>query len=311
MLWELHAILGALTFLIGTIVGSFLNVCIYRIPWQKSVIWPESRCPNCLAAIAVRDNIPIVGWLALGGACRNCRQRISARYPLIELLVGLLFLGVYLADVATMPRGMIGPDPGVLALRATYHLILVALLVAATFIDYDLYRIPDEVTVPGMVLGLALGTLEPGIRPAPGSASTPWDGFLYGLVGWAVGGGLIWFVRILGRLVFRREAMGFGDVTLMAMIGAFLGWQATLLTLFMGAILGLVHAGWKLLALAGKWLRGHKIRGSDREIPFGPYLSMAATTLMLSWPWLWSGWARGVFSAYMMVFSYILGYRVD
>ena len=307
MYWELHAILGTLTFLLGTVVGSFLNVCIYRIPWEKSVIWPESRCPKCLAAIAPRDNVPILGWLALGGACRNCRQRISARYPLIELLVGLLFLAVYLVDVATASRAMIGPAPAVPALRAAYHMALLAFLVAATFIDYDLWIIPDEVTLPGMAIGLLMAALVPAIRPELPPTATWWDGLRIGLIGWAVGGGIVWSVRILGGLAFRKEAMGFGDVTLMAMIGAFLGWQAAILTLFLGAMLGLVHALGKLAILAGKWLAGRKISGADRELPFGPYLSMAAVLLMLGWPWLWPGWARNFFETLAVVFWWLLG----
>ena len=307
MYWELHAILGGLTFLLGTVVGSFLNVCIYRIPWEKSVIWPPSRCPRCLAGIAPRDNIPILGWLALGGACRGCRGRISARYPLIEFLVGLLFLGVYLADVVPASRVLIGTAPLVPALRAGYHMLLVAFLVAATFIDYDLWVIPDEVTLPGMALGLILGALVPGVHPDLPPTATAWDGLRLGLIGWAVGGGLVWAVRIVGGLVFRREAMGFGDVTLMAMIGAFLGWQAVFLTLFLGAILGLAHALGKLPILVGKWLAGRQHSGTDHEIPFGPYLSMAAILLMLTWTRYWSGWSRGLVADLSDVFWWLLG----
>src|SRR3954471_20156619 len=101
--------LGGFVFAVGTVVGSFLNVCIYRIPWEKSVIWPGSHCPNCLAAIESRDNVPIVGWALLGGACRSCRWPIPARYPLIELLVGLLFVAVYLVD-GLLPRGIVRDD---------------------------------------------------------------------------------------------------------------------------------------------------------------------------------------------------------
>ena len=308
MYWELHAILGGLTFLLGSVVGSFLNVCIYRIPWQKSVIWPESRCPCCMAAILPRDNIPILGWLVLGGACRNCRKPISARYPSIEFLVGALFLGIYLLDVAATPRAMIGPDPAALAVRAAYHLILVALLVTATFIDFDLFVIPDEVTVPGMIFGLGLPLLMPGIRPEPSWAATPAEAMKIGLVGWAVGGGLIWAIRIFGRLAFRREAMGFGDVTLMAMIGAFLGWQATILIPFLASILGLAHALVKLVGLIGKWISGRSISGADREIPFGPYLSMAALLLLFTWPRLWPGWARPFFESLASAAWFLMGF---
>jgi len=304
---EVHAILGLLVFATGTVVGSFLNVCIYRIPWQKSVIWPDSRCPRCLSAIAARHNVPILGWLSLGGKCRSCRLPISARYPLVEALVGVLFVAIYLADVAAVPRGLTGPEAAMLGLRAAYHMTLVALLVAATFIDFDLFVIPDEVTVTGMVLGLAAGTLTPWVRPDTGSGATSWEGFVVGMTGLLVGGGLVWGVRIAAGLALRREAMGFGDVTLLAMIGAFLGWQAAVLTFFLAPFFGLLPALAKLIGVTWKAIRGRKSSGADHELPFGPYLSMAALTLTLGWPWIWSGWAKNLFAAFPVVFYYVLG----
>ncbi len=295
---------GLWIFAVGAVVGSFVNVCVYRIPWQKSVIWPASHCPKCLNPIAARDNVPIVGWLFLRGACRRCGLPISARYPLIEALVGLLFVAVYLTDIVFGARGMLGGDD---FLRMLYHLVLLSLLVVATFIDYDLFIIPDEVTVTGMVLGLLLGAIVPDVRPEPGTASTFGGGLAVGLLGWAVGGGLVWAVRIVAGLALRREAMGFGDVTLMAMIGAFLGWQAAVLTFFIAPFFGLAHAVWKLVLMAGKILARRNISGADREIPFGPYLSLAALTLMLSWPWLWPGWARPLFSTLTELFRFLLG----
>ncbi len=243
----------------------------------------------------------------LGGACRNCRLPISPRYPAIEFLVGLLFVGVYLLDVAAAPRALIGPDPASLGIRAVYHLILVSLLVVATFIDFDLFIIPDEVTIPGMLLGLGLPLLAPGVRPDPSWAVNAWDALKIGLVGWAVGGGLIWAIRIFGRIVFRREAMGFGDVTLMAAIGGFLGWQAAVLIPFLAALLALAHALWKLVILVGKWLRGRSISGSDREIPFGPYLSLATLILLYFWPRFWPGWARRFFADLISAAWFLLG----
>ncbi len=288
----LHLILGCGLFAIGTVVGSFLNVCIYRIPWQKSVVWPDSRCPKCLHSIAARDNVPILSWVFLGGACRHCGLPIAARYPAVEALVGLLFAGAYVTDVAFGPRSYWGEMPSFLAVVLFYHLILIALLIAATFIDYDLWTIPDEIPVTGIVLGLALGTLFPEVRPDPSKATTSAGGLWAGVAGLLAGGGLTWSVRILGRVVFRREAMGFGDVTLMAMIGAFLGWQAAVLTFFLAPFFGLAHALWKLVKYLGKRLSGREFSSADREMPFGPYLSMAAISLLLSWPWLWPGWAK-------------------
>ena len=304
MISLVYAIGAVWTFAVGAVVGSFANVCIYRIPWQKSVIWPASHCPNCLSAIAPRDNVPILGWLFLGGRCRDCRKPIAVRYPLIEALVGLLFAGVFLVDVGHHDLGMLGMASFG---RWAFHACFVALLVIATFIDYDLYIIPDAVTVTGMVLALTFGTLAPWVRPEPATAPSPWDGFIVGLLGLVIGGGIIWAIRILGTLAFRREAMGFGDVTLMAMIGAFLGWQATPPVLFLGAIIGLVHALLKAVLALQKWLMGRKLSGADHEIPFGPYLSMAALILLLGWPWIWARGLRDYYQSLTVVFWFLLG----
>lgn len=290
--WQIHATLILGLFAIGAVVGSFLNVCIYRIPWQKSVIWPASHCPKCCRAILPQDNIPILSWLALRGECRGCGAPVSLRYPSIECLVGLLFASVYVTDVVFGRVVPLGALPADLLLRLGYHLSLVALLVTATFIDYDLTIIPDEVTVPGMILGIGLGTIFPDIRPVPCEVTTHWEGLMVGVIGLLVGGGLTQAVRLVGSAALRREAMGFGDVTLMAMIGAYLGWQAAVLTFFLAPFFGLSHALWKLLVFLGKKLSGKQATSADREIPFGPYLSMAALALLLSWPWFWPGWAK-------------------
>lgn len=305
--WQLHAILIVGLFAVGTVVGSFLNVCIYRIPWQKSVIWPASHCPRCVRPIAPQDNIPIVSWLALRGECRSCGAPIAVRYPLVELLVGVLFAGVYWSDVVAHPffggRLPWAQLPGWLPLQLLYHTVLVALLVAATFIDYDLTIIPDQITVTGMIVGIGLGTLVPEIRPDPSRAATMAAGFKVGLIGLLVGGGLTQTVRVVGSLALRREAMGFGDVTLMAMIGSFLGWQAAVLTFFLAPFFGIGHALTKLVIYVGKRLSGRPSSSADREIPFGPYLSMAALGLLLSWPWMWDNWAKSRFEILSMLFS--------
>ncbi len=299
--WQTHAILIVGLFAIGAVVGSFLNVCIYRIPWQKSVIWPASHCMRCLSAIAPQDNIPIVSWITLRGECRACGQPISPRYPLIETLVGLLYAAVYVSNVVYGTEIPWGTLPTVIPVGLAYHLSLVALLVAATFIDYDLTIIPDEITVPGMLIGLSVGTILPAIRPEPGFASTHWDGFLVGMIGLAVGGGLTWAVRLIGSIALRREAMGFGDVTLMAMIGAYMGWQVAVLTFFSAPFFGLAHASSKVLIYLGKRMAGQPTSSVDREIPFGPYLSMAALALLLSWPWLWPAWGKNYFQILRLI----------
>ncbi len=300
-------VLGVFVFAIGSVVGSFLNVCIYRIPWQKSSFWPDSRCPKCYHKLAARDNVPILGWLALRGECRYCGARIAARYPFVEALTGLLFVAVFLVDFAHAPRAAWGEVSTRAIVATVYHAVCVALLVAATFIDYDLTIIPDEITLPGLLFALGAGALFPWVRPDPMYASTWWAGLRVGLIGLAVGGGITQSVRLLGSLALRREAMGFGDVTLMAMIGSFLGWQAAVLTFFLGAFYGLGHALVKIVLLVVKWLSGRKLSVADRELPFGPYLSMAAATLMLGWPWIWPGWARGYFETLRVVFLFLTG----
>jgi leader peptidase (prepilin peptidase)/N-methyltransferase len=304
-LWQIHLIYGVGLFVVGTVVGSFLNVCIYRLPWEKSVIWPGSHCPNCLAAIEARDNLPVLGWLLLRGSCRTCQVPIPARYPLVELLVGLLFLGVYLVD-GVLPREYVRDDHILLA-KVLYHVLLVALLIAVTFIDADLTIVPASITNTGILLGLSLGAAFPEIRPDPSGAATHWGGLGVGMLGLLVGGGLIGVIRTLGTLAFRREAMGSGDIHILAMIGAFLGWEAAVVTPFLAAFVGLVPAVAKMAAYLAKRLSGREFNSSDREMPFGPYLSIAALILMLSWPWVWDRALKSYFSIVSMIFWFLLG----
>ena len=163
----------------------------------------------------------------------------------------------------------------------------------ATFIDYDYQVIPDSVTITGMVLGLAVGAAAPVVRLEPAEAGSILGGLKIGVVGLLVGGGTIYAVRVLGWLLFRKEAMGFGDVTLTAMIGAFLGWEAVPLVLFLGAIVGLIHGAYRYAQILADRLAGRPSRTS--EIPFGPYLSVAALALMLGWRWLWPGWLEELY----------------
>ena len=364
MIAILHLLLASCTFVYGSVIGSFLNVCIYRIPWEKSLIWPGSRCPRCLNAILALDNVPIVGWLRLRGRCRDCAATISPRYPLIEGLVAALFVLIYVFDVILGPRDVIGWPASVLFFRAGYHQLLLSFLIAATFIDYDFFIIPDRVTVVGMAVGLLFGAILPEIRTAPATSISTWSGFaqsgaagavgfavgwaiqafvidlalqksspfppalglLFGFVGWRlglsglsvrpgslvigfegllIGGAIVWSIRILGGIILRKEAMGFGDVTLMAMIGTFLGWQPLPIILFLAALLGLVHALSRLCVMIVRWLRGGRFRGMSKPIPFGPYLGMAAAILMIGWPRIWSGWAANFYEVFGVVCSWL------
>ncbi|MCH8829399.1 MAG: prepilin peptidase [Planctomycetes bacterium] len=317
-------------FLLGTIVGSFLNVCIYRLPqhetlWPqlRSLSWPPSHCPGCKTNIPRWDNVPVLGWLKLGGRCRFCRIRISPRYPLIELGNGLLFVLIYWIEIPQIRPAEGTPlplysqyGPQIYDLfsaavwrhwRFFYHLVLLEALVVATFIDFDKMIIPDSSTLPAMAVGVLGGCglgqvylvplwfqksnelaiwkyavpewLQPLLAgpDLPGwiAAHPHWHGLAVSVAGILVGGGLVWIIRIIGKWIMKREAMGFGDVVLMAMIGSFLGWQATLIVFFLAPFCALLFIVVALLTRRGG------------EIPYGPYLSIAALLLLVGWSSIW------------------------
>jgi leader peptidase (prepilin peptidase)/N-methyltransferase len=255
------------TVLIGLAIGSFLNVCISRLPLDQSVVSPRSRCPQCKTAIANRDNIPILSYLLLGGRCRNCKEKISIRYPLIEAFTAAL-------------SGLIYLKFGLGIHWLVYFLFCAALIVLA-FIDADHRILPDVITLNGLWIGLAisiflwlpgpliarllqgLGVADPGPRLISIVSS---------LIGAAVGGGLLWFVREAYFRLRGAEGMGFGDVKMMAMVGAFIGTALTLFTILVGSVLGSI-IGITLMRFAGK----------DRqyELPFGTFLSFGAILAVL------------------------------
>lgn len=200
--------------LVGAMLGSFLNVCILRWPRDESVVRPRSRCPGCNQLIAWYDNIPVLSWLLLRGRCRRCQTTISVQYPLIELATALLW-------------AWMGWRYGPTAL-AVRHAVFATLLLGIAMTDARDYIIPHEFTFGGLAVGLALAFVV-----APG-------GLTGAVFGACVGAGLLYFVGLLGRLVLRREAMGGGDVAMLAMVGGYLGWEAVLATVFLGAVVGLV-----------------------------------------------------------------------
>ena len=241
---------------LGLVVGSFLNVCIARWPRDESVVRPRSRCPGCQSPIAWYDNVPVLSWLLLRGRCRHCREPISIQYPLIELAVGVLWAWMAWRYGPTLE-----------ALRgATFTTILLG--IAAT--DARHYLIPDEFTWGGLALGL-LFSLAGGL-PA----------FTTALIGAAAGFVLLYVVGFFGTLVFKEEAMGGGDIKMMAMVGAFVGWQGVLLTIFLGALLGSVI--FVPLALAGR----------KKLVPFGVFLALGAVAAYLAGPALVT-WYRDKF----------------
>jgi leader peptidase (prepilin peptidase)/N-methyltransferase len=238
--------LEVLAFIAGIMLGSFLNVCIRRVPLRQSIVSPGSRCPRCGAAIHAYDNIPIVSFFVLRGRCRKCRQPISARYPLVELLTGLAMV-VLVRHFGLVPE-------------LTAYVIFVAALIVITFIDLDHQIIPDVITLPGIVIGVLCAAV--GLGPSL-SAS---------LIGLLFGGGFLYAVAAAYEMLARREGMGGGDIKLLAMIGAFLGWQGVLTTLLIASLSG---------ALVGGLLIALRRLGSRSPMPFGPFLAAGAGTALL------------------------------
>lgn len=232
----------SVAFVFGAVIGSFLNVCIVRLPADLSVVRPPSRCPECQRGIAWYDNIPVLSWLILLGKCRHCKARISWQYPMVELAVGLLFVGAVWHWGLTVP-----------AVRAT---ILGTLLLGIAATDAKHFIIPDEFTLGGLVVGLGL-SLFGGV-----------DGFTAALLGAIVGFGVLWVVGLVGQRMFKEEAMGGGDIKMMAMLGAFTDWQGVLLTIFLGALIGSVV--FIPLALRKK-----------RLVPFGIFLALGGALTFL------------------------------
>lgn len=244
-----------LAVLLGLVVGSFLNVCIVRLPEDESIVTPASHCRSCGEPVAWHDNIPVASFVLLGGRCRRCRAPLSMRYPFVEVLTGVMFGLV----------AMQGLPPAVTALQ----MAIVAVMIVITFIDIDHFLILDVITFPSIAISPVLAWLVGHVSVA--------DSVL-GIVG---GGGLLWAFAWTYEKLRDREGMGLGDVKLLAMIGGLLGWQATLFSLFTGSLVGSV------VGLAAVVLRR---RDFHLEIPFGPFLAFGAVLYMFSGPELIDWW---------------------
>ncbi|MCA1593617.1 MAG: prepilin peptidase [Acidobacteria bacterium] len=251
---------------VGAIIGSFLNVVIHRLPREESVVFPHSRCPSCEAAIHPYDNVPVLSWLVLRGRCRACRAPISPRYPAVEALTALLF-----ALTFCLRSG--------LTLALPFDLIFVASVLALIFIDAEHMILPDVITLPGFVFALVARALVPNLYGVGFLA----DGYLAGWPVWAVslagaalgalvGGGFLWLVGWLWERVRGVEAMGLGDVKMMLMVGAFLGWPLTVLTIFLGVLTG---------SVAGIVIMFRRGRDMQMLLPFGIFLGIGAIFSML------------------------------
>lgn len=252
-----------LAFTFGSIVGSFLNVCIMRLPAGESVVWPRSHCPRCRKRIAGYDNIPIVSYLLLKGRCRHCKQPISPRYLVVELITALSFVAL------TIRFG--------LSYDYFFYVVLVCSLIVATFSDIRERIIPDEVSIGGMIVGFILSAIR-GVNVSPLSFS--FIPALNSLLGIVAGGGIIYASGYLFDLIYFKllkrppiqgetESMGFGDVKLLALIGAFLGWQRAVVTFFIAPFFGLILGVFTL------------IKKKDHTIPYGPFLSLGAVIALL------------------------------
>lgn len=266
-MWQIQRVppatlIAVFAFLFGLTIGSFLNVCIIRIPERKSIVLPASACPKCGVAIRSYDNIPVVSYVLLRGKCRNCKTKISPIYPIVELLTGFLFLGCYFA---------FGITP-----EAAKWAAFSALMIVLVFTDLRERILPDVVNYTGFGIGLAISFFT---QPSDGTAlwlsnhifayppPAPVLSFADAILGAAVGSGLLWLVSEAYFRLRGREGMGLGDVKMMLMAGAFLGAKRTLLTILAGSLLGSILGVAFILA---------RRKESDYELPFGSFLGMAA-----------------------------------
>lgn len=260
----------------GAIIGSFLNVVIHRLPREESIVFPNSRCPACSALIRPIDNIPIISYLILRGRCRSCQARISPRYFAVELLTAVLFVTVFLCDVYLR---------GGLSLIVLFDLIFVSMLVALIFIDAEHMLLPNAITYPGIVFAIIARLVLPyavgnyafddywslsGLFPS----WPPWAVSLAGAaLGALVGGGSLWLMGWLWERLRGVEAMGLGDVKMMFMVGAYMGWRLTILTIFVGVLSGSIIG---VLVMARR-----REKNMQMLLPFGIFLGIGAIAALL------------------------------
>jgi len=258
---------------LGAIIGSFLNVVIHRLPREQSITLPASACPSCGKTIKAYDNIPIISFLILGGRCRACRARISVRYPIVEALTALLFAAV------TWHDGISWALP--------FDLAFVAIMIALVFIDAEHMILPNAITYPGIVFALAARIAIPYLAGAPHFDDLPslihgplqgqplWLVSLVGaVIGAIAGGGSLWLMGFLWEKMRGVEAMGLGDVKMMFMVGAYLGWRLTVLTIFVAVLTG------SLVGIAMMMRRGS--RNLQMMLPFGIFLGIGAVISLLA-----------------------------
>ena len=249
-------------FILGAIWGSFLNVCIYRIPQGYSILWPPSSC-KCGERIPFYFNIPIIAWFLLKGKAICCEEKLSFRYPLVEALTGTLFVFSWLNH-----------QPSV----ALVGMLFIAILITATFIDLDHMIIPDILSIGGMLLGVIVSIFIPELHGfSQIGLEAHWYSWIESILGIFVGTSIIYWIAIIGEIILKKPAMGEGDVKFLAAIGAFTGWQGALFSLFGGAFIGTIII---LPYLLIKQLNKSK-EPKLQEIPFGPFLGIGAIVYFL------------------------------
>jgi leader peptidase (prepilin peptidase)/N-methyltransferase len=262
---EREVLLYLFSFILGSVIGSFLNVCIYRLPREESIVYPPSRCTSCGSGIRFHHNIPVVGYVILKGRCADCDQRIPFRYPLVELISGIALAGAY---------WKFG-----LSAELLFFSVLIFSLIVITFIDLEHMIIPNVITIPGTIIGLIfnalitdwemsghlLGTFSFSLENFLGVLNeVPFLDSVFGLI---VGGGLLFLIAFLYVTIRKTEGMGMGDVKLLAMIGAFLGWKGVVFVMLVSSLLG---------TLTGLSIILYKKGNLRYALPFGPFLSLAA-----------------------------------
>ena len=248
-------------FCIGACIGSFLNVCIFRIPKGESVATPPSHC-KCGKHIKFYDNIPILSWFLLRGKARCCGEKISFRYPLVETITAVLFLLLWISFPPT---------------QAVIFMLFSSLMIFCTFVDIDTMTLPDIATVGGTIIGVIVSSIFPIIHDVDVENIHPIlthiSGLGTSLIGVVVASGIIYWIRLLAECIFKREAMGEGDVILLGCIGAFCGWQGAIFALFGGSLLGCFII---LPIVLIRQFFAKDATSSEMEIPFGPWLSIGA-----------------------------------
>ncbi len=246
---------------LGLVVGSFLNVIIYRLPRNLSIVTPPSSCTSCKVPIKWHDNIPVLSFLALLGKCRNCKAKISWQYPLVEILTAALFFFVFFTQFSVEAKSIA---------KSVMMIYLASCMVALTFIDFEFKILPDKITLSGLLLCITACTVFPHLHygKLANLGNENLSALTTSLFSAFFGAAVVYLVGFFGELIFRKEAMGFGDVKYMAMLGAILGWKLVLVTFFLACLFGACYG--ILLFLVTK----------ERYLAFGPFISLGALVLL-------------------------------